>query len=199
MDLSQKFTPKTQAPLRGGEAGIWMSGYPQEVADAIAAGSGPSVPDSTTGIPQPGTIVPGQLVQLNANGNFDLAAQVNLSSAMPALYFVVFSGDKDFSGSFVGKINCCHGGMRYVTTAFDAGTYTPGAPLVPSATVPGNLAPKGVGQRPHPGRGLRGHERRRRDRRDARRGHGPGRSGFVTNTSISKGTNSTAPSTRTGD
>jgi hypothetical protein len=142
MDLSQKFTPKTQAPLRGGEAGIWMSGYPQEVADAIAAGSGPSVPDSTTGIPQPGTIVPGQLVQLNANGNFDLAAQVNLSSAMPALYFVVFSGDKDFSGSFVGKINCCHGGMRYVTTAFDAGTYTPGAPLVPSATVPGNLAPK---------------------------------------------------------
>lgn len=143
MDLKQKFTPKTQAPLRGGEAGLWLSRYAQEVVDALAAGSGASVPDSD-GTPVAGTIVPGQIVELNSSGNFALATQCDLSAATPKLYFVVFSGDKDLSGAFVGKLNACHGGMRYVTEKYDAGSYAPGDALVVSSGTAGNLQKKGA-------------------------------------------------------
>ena len=143
MDLTQLFTLKTQSPLRGGEGGIWLSQYAQEIIDAQASGSGAGQPDAS-GTPQPGTIVPGQLVQLNASGNLELATQADLSAVTPKLYFLVHTGDKDFSGSFVGKLNAVHGGVRYVTTAFDAGTYNPGDALVVSSITPGNLMKKGA-------------------------------------------------------
>lgn len=143
MNLTQVFTLKTQSPLRGGEAGIWLSQYAQEVIDAQATGSGPGQPDST-GTPTPGNILPGQIVQLNSQGNLALATPTDLASAFPSMYFLVHSGDVDFSGSFVGKLNVVHGGVRFITLSFDTGSYTPGAPLVISSGTAGNLALKGA-------------------------------------------------------
>lgn len=141
MDLNQLYNLKTQAPLRGGEAGIWLSRLAQEVVDAQASGSGPGQDDSA-GTPTAGTIVPGQIVELNASGNLALATQCDLSARTAKLYLLVHSGNKDFSGSFVGKLNCVHGGVRFVTDKFDAGSYSPGDALVISSGTAGNLMKK---------------------------------------------------------
>lgn len=142
MDLKSKFSLTTQSPRRGSESGLNLALLAQEVADARAAGSGAGVPDSD-GTPTAGTIVPGQIVELNSSGNFQLATQRDLSAATPKLYCVVITGTKDLSGSYVGKINAVHG-AQFVTDKVDSGSYSPGDALVVSGTTPGNLAKKGA-------------------------------------------------------
>lgn len=141
MKLTQKFTLTTNEPLPGGWGGIWFSLKPQEVADAEAAGVGPGVPDAN-GNPTPGTVVPGMLLQLNANGNLDKATQATLGTDFAKLYVVAFSGNDDRSGSFVGDVLCVHGGCRLETEMYDADTYVPARPLVPSSGTAGNFAMK---------------------------------------------------------
>lgn len=140
MKLTQKFDLKTMNPMPGALSGLWISVQPKEVADAYAAGSGPGVPGAS-GTPTAGTLVPGQIVYLSASGA-QLMSSGDLTAAMPKLPFVLFSGDDDFSGSFVGEVLAFHGGARLDTEKFDAGSYTVGAPLIASAGTPGNFAPK---------------------------------------------------------
>lgn len=145
MKLSQKFTLRSMRPLEGGLSGFWLSVQPTEVANAVNAGTGPGVPDDT-GTPQAGTIKPGSLVGI-ASTTADPFTSPDLSVAgtIADIPYVVFSGDDDFSGSFVGEALVVHGPGRFDTEAFDAGVYPPGAWLIGSAVVPGNFALKVVG------------------------------------------------------
>ena len=117
-------------PLTGGVAGIWLVMKPKEVADAEQAGSGPGVPDPTTGTPVPGTVVPGYGVELDSNGLAVLGSSPNVSSAFAKMFFVVFAGDNDYGGAFVGKIVGIHGGVRFDTEKYTAGSYVIGTPLI---------------------------------------------------------------------
>lgn len=138
MKLTEKFNLRSMNPMPGALSGLWISLQPKEVADAYAAGTGPGVAD-TQGTPTPGTLVPGQIVVLDANGQCVLMTSQDLTANMPKLPFVLFSGDNDFSGSFVGEVLAFHGGSRLDTEKFDAGSYTPGLPLIANA---GNFALK---------------------------------------------------------
>lgn len=141
MKLTQKFNLTALEPMAGARGGIWFSLKPQEVADAEAAGVGPSVPDAS-GTPVPGTIVPGELIQLNASGNVEPGTPATLGVDFAKVYLVVFSGDDDRSGSFVGDVLCIHGGARVETERYDAGAYVIGRPLVASGVTAGNFAQK---------------------------------------------------------
>ena len=139
MKLSQKFNLSGRDPINGAKAGIYESFTPVEVLNAYATGTGPGVPDDN-GTIVVGTIEPGHIVAMAATGAVELASSPTLSSAMPIMAFVVFSGDDDFSGATAGAINCVHGGCRFDTEKFNAASsYTAGAPLV---AVSGILQPK---------------------------------------------------------
>lgn len=77
------------------------------------------------GTPQPGTIPPGAIVTMNTTGKAVLAT---VSSA-PQLVFVTVDGNTDFSGAFVQKLTCLHGGVTIKTDQFVAGAYLPGNPV----------------------------------------------------------------------
>jgi hypothetical protein len=135
MKLSQKFTLRTMGPQPGGTAAIWISIKPKEVFDAEAVGSGPGVPDDN-GTPTPGTIVPGTIVEVDENGLAIAHSSWTFTAGaggMPKLPFVAWTGNDDFSGSFVGDVICFNGGCRFDTEQFDAATYTPGQALVANA------------------------------------------------------------------
>lgn len=130
MKLNEKFTLRTEMPLTGGVAGIWLVMKPKEVADAEQAGTGPGVPDPVTGTFAPGTIVAGYGVELDANGLAILGSSPNISSAFAKMFFVVFAGDNDYGGAFAGKIVGIHGGVRFDTEKYTAGSYVIGTPLI---------------------------------------------------------------------
>lgn len=140
MKLSQKFNLSGRDPINGAKAGIYESFTPVEIFNAYASGTGPGVPDDN-GTIVAGTIEPGHIVAVSsASGTVDLASSPTLSSAMPIMPFVVFSGDDDFSGATAGAVNCVHGGCRFDTEKYNtASSYTPGAPLV---AVSGVVQPK---------------------------------------------------------
>lgn len=141
MKLSQKFSPRSMNPMPGALSGLWMSVQASEVATAVASGTGAGVADDN-GTPTAGTVTPGQVVVVNAQGTLDLATSPTLNSAVPILPFIVFSGDDDFSGSLVGDLLIFHGGARFDTEKYDGITYNPGDWLIASAGTPGNFAPK---------------------------------------------------------
>lgn len=132
MKLTEKFNLTSMAPQRGAESGLWMSLTPKEVADALASGTGPSIPDDN-GTPTVGTIVPGSLVEMDSNGQAVAASSPDLDSAMPKMIFVVFAGNNDFSGSYVGDVLCFHGGARLETEQYVADSYLPGDALIASS------------------------------------------------------------------
>lgn len=74
------------------------------------------------GTPQPGTIPPGAIVVMNSSGK----AVLGTAAADPQLVFVTVDGNMDFSGSFVQKLTCLHGGVTIKTDQFLAGAYQPG-------------------------------------------------------------------------
>ncbi len=133
MKLSQKYTPRAANPQPGALGGIWMSVQPSEVAAAIDAGTGAGVPDDN-GTPTAGTIVPGQLVVVNAAGTLDLMTSADMAGGtLPQVPFVVHSGDDDFSGSLVGECLIYHGGARLDTEQFVGITFSPKDLLTASA------------------------------------------------------------------
>lgn len=138
MKLNTKFNLCTNETQQGADCAIWLNGRPQEVADALAVGSGPGVP-GLNGTPVQGTFDPGHIVQGNAAGCFELATPCDLSAAMPKLYWCVFVGNNDFS--FTGDIFVFLGGC-FETEKYDETAYVPFTPLVVSPTTPGNLSPK---------------------------------------------------------
>lgn len=127
--ITEKFTLRTESPLPGGLAGIWMTLDTQEAVDARAAGTGPSVPDEF-GTPAAGTILRGHGVTYNSSGNVVKATSVDVAAALPQLLMVVFAGNNDYSGRFSnGKVVCVHGGVRFDTEKFGAGPFSPNDPL----------------------------------------------------------------------
>ena len=129
MLLSQKFTLSGRDPVNGAKSGIYESFQPVEIAAAYVAGTGPGVA-TDAGTIALGTISPGHIVAMNANGDVDLASSVVLGAANPTLMFVVFSGDDDFSGATAGAVNCVHGGCRFDTEKYNtAQSFTPGMAL----------------------------------------------------------------------
>lgn len=141
MKFTDKFTLTADAPMAGAMGGLWMKAKFQEVADAEAAGTGPSVPDEN-GTPTPGTVKAGTMCHFNSNGNLDKATQTDLTAAFAKLYGVVFAGDTDYSGAYVGVVSVICGGCRYETSVYDSAVYVKGTPLVPSSVTAGNLMPK---------------------------------------------------------
>jgi|GEM_PF-4215282 len=140
--INEKFTLRTEMPLTGATAGIWMTLDTQEAVDARSTGTGPSVPD-VNGTPAAGTILRGQGVTFNGAGNVVLATSPNVSAALPQLLFVVMAGNNDYSGRFSnGKIVVIHGGCRFDTEKFGAGPFTPNTPLRLAAGV-WNLSAQG--------------------------------------------------------
>jgi len=138
MKLNSKFDLKTNTPQQGAQCGLWLNITPQDVADALEAGTGPGVPGDN-GTPEQGTWEGGHIVEMNDEGNWVLATPCDLSADMPKLYLCVFAGNNDFS--FEGSVFGFLGG-RFETTKYDAGSYTPGRPLVVSGATDGNLAQK---------------------------------------------------------
>lgn len=138
MLLSEKSRPTANRPQEGALGGLWMNLVPAEIASALGANTGPGTP-SDSGSPTLGTLKAGMIVCLDTNGNAVLMTSQDITANMPKLPFVVFSGDDNFHGAYVGNMPCYHGGARLDTDQFDAGTYTPGAPLIANA---GKFAPK---------------------------------------------------------
>jgi hypothetical protein len=132
MKLSQKFSLTGMEPMAGARGALWMSVQAKEVADAIVAGTGPSIPD-TNGTPEAGTIVPGTIVKINATGTLEAMTSGDMAGAvLPSLPWVVFSGDDDYSGRLVGDLLIANG-ARFDSEMYVAGTYTPGDLLTASA------------------------------------------------------------------
>lgn len=128
-------------PIPGARASLYESFDPAEMVAAIAAGTGPGVPNRV-GTLVPGVIEAGHWVMMDTNGNFVLATSPDLSSALSIMCWFVATGDND-TGVAARKMNCVHGGFRAVTTKFDtAQSYTKGVPLIVSA---GILTPKILG------------------------------------------------------
>jgi hypothetical protein len=139
MLLSQKFTLSGRDPINGAKSGIYESFQPAEIAAAYVAGTGPGVA-TDVGTIALGTISPGHIVAMNANGDVELATSLVLGTVNPTLMFVVFSGDDDFSGATAGAVNCVHGGCRFDTEKYNTSqNFAPGVALI---AVSGILNPK---------------------------------------------------------
>jgi hypothetical protein len=79
-------------------------------------------PLGLNGTPQAGTIPPGAIVVMNSSGK----AVLGSTGATKQLVFVTVDGNTDFSGAFVQKLTCLHGGVTIKTDQFLAGAYLPG-------------------------------------------------------------------------
>lgn len=79
-------------------------------------------PLGVNGTPQAGTIPPGAIVVMNTSGK----AVLGSTGAVPQLVFVTVDGNTDFSGAFVQKLTCLHGGVTIKTDQFVAGAFLPG-------------------------------------------------------------------------
>lgn len=134
MKLNSNYDLISQTPNAGGIASLWISDVlAQEAATAIDAGTGVTTPDAQ-GTPQPGTIVPGMIVTLNANGYWDLATSPNLSApALPIPMGFVHGGDDDFDGAYLGKLVVLAGLAELLTDQFNGVSFPAGTPLVANA------------------------------------------------------------------
>jgi len=81
------------------------------------------------GTPVAGTIAPGAIVTMNDKGEAVLGTSPDVTMADPVLAFVTIDGNMDYSGSFVQKITCLHGGVIIKTDQYNAGAYKPGLPV----------------------------------------------------------------------
>lgn len=134
MRLNSNYDLISAQPNPGGFAALWISDVlAQEAATAIDAGTGVTTPDSQ-GTPQPGTVLPGMAVTLNANGYWEPATSPNLSApALPIAMGFVHGGDDDYDGAYLGKLVVLAGLAEFVTSEVNGVTFPPGTPLVANA------------------------------------------------------------------
>jgi len=92
-----------------------------EVADAPAPGAG--------GTPVAGSIQPGSIVAVNADGKAVAADNDNALTNAPALLYVTVDGNADYDGAFFHKLTCVQGGCEILTEQFVSGTYAVGDKL----------------------------------------------------------------------
>jgi hypothetical protein len=95
---------------------------------AVEGFAGPYASLPASGTPAAGDIPAGSIVVMNSNGNAILADGDVATGQAPAMLFVTVDGDQDYSGAFVGKVTCIHGGAEFQldTANFVAAAYTPG-------------------------------------------------------------------------
>jgi hypothetical protein len=91
----------------------------------VAGAPGPAI----SGTPVAGTIHPGDIVMMDANGQAVLGDNAAWTTATPILYMVAVDGDMDYDGAFLHRLTCLTGGLEMNTERFVAGVYTPGQPL----------------------------------------------------------------------
>jgi uncharacterized protein YaiE (UPF0345 family) len=96
------------------------------LAQVLPVNSPPSPSVGTNGTPTAGVIPPGAMVVLNTSGKAVLATTLDLTMVDPQCVFVTIDGNTDFSGAFVQKLTCLHGGVTIKTDQYDAGAYLPG-------------------------------------------------------------------------
>lgn len=121
--LNSKFDIVTNDPHPNARAGLML------VLDVAGAAGSPYGAGSVGGTPIPGTIGPGTIVVMDANGEAVPADNDNALTDAPSLLFIVVDGNIDYDGSFTNKLTCIHGGLEVVTEAFAADTYAPGDKL----------------------------------------------------------------------
>lgn len=93
------------------------------LAQVLPVDSPPSL--GVNGTPQAGVIPPGAIVVMNSAGK----AVLGSTGADPQLAFVTVDGNMDYSGAFVQKLTCLHGGVTIKTDQFVAGAFLPGLPV----------------------------------------------------------------------
>lgn len=103
------------------------------IAQNLPVAVPPSPSLGTNGTPVAGVIPPGAMVRMDATGKAVLATTIDITMVEPQLVFVTVDGNTDFSGAFVQKLTCLHGGVTILTDQFDAGAYQPGLPVTVNA------------------------------------------------------------------
>lgn len=101
-------------------------------------------PVTVAGTPTPGTIGPGTIVMMDANGDAILGDRAAWGLATPFMFAVAVDGDMDYDGAFLHRLTCLEGGLQMKTEQYDtgAGPYVPGAPLtVGTVGTAGQLEP----------------------------------------------------------
>lgn len=131
--LSSQYDLISATPHPGGHASLWISDVlAQEVATAIDAGVGPTMPDAA-GTPTPGTLHPGMVMTLNSGGYWEPATSPNLSTDLPIVMGFAHEGNEDWGGAFVGKPVILVGLAEMLTEFFNGVTFPPGTALVANA------------------------------------------------------------------
>lgn len=131
MDFTNTYQLMTETPKPGAMACLGLSNYyAKEVSDALAAGTvgGPGQPDAQW-IIQPGTIRPGQGIQMTSGGTWELGTSPLVNAALPKPLFFVHEGDKDFSGRYLGRLTALRGLARFKTSAYSGSSFAPGDAL----------------------------------------------------------------------
>lgn len=128
MQLSSKYDLISASPIVGGHACLAISDVlAQEAYTAFEAGSGVGTPDAN-GTTTPGTLQPGQVVTMNANGYWELATSPTLGTpSLPILMGVMHDGDEDFDGAATGKPVVLVGQCEILTEYYTGSSFPPGS------------------------------------------------------------------------
>lgn len=133
MDLRETYTLRSETPKEGAYACLGLSDVlAQEVSLAYGAGTGPGTPDQY-GTLQEGTIPPGSVVMLAADGTWVPGTSALVNAALPIPLFFVHEGTIDLGGRFIGKLVALRGIANFLTTRFNGTSFVPGTALVANA------------------------------------------------------------------
>lgn len=146
MLFTDRYAPNTEAPHDAFYACICLSDVlAQEIATGLNAGTGPGTPDPVTGFPTVGTLSPGSVVELAADGTWVVGTSPAVSgggAALPKALYFVHQGTVEEMGSVVGKPVVARGLARFKTPHYAGASFPPGQPLFANA---GNFELKVLG------------------------------------------------------
>lgn len=129
MQFDSKYRFKSEYP----KDGIWnclgLSEQPAaENVAALEAGSGPGM-RAASGFITPGTLKPGSIVELDANGNWVPGNSPTVNNTLPKGLFFLHQGNVEEQGAVIGRLVAARGSARYETECVTGETFTPGDPL----------------------------------------------------------------------
>lgn len=145
MQFTSKYYPLTETPKDGAYACLGLSEQlAQEFANAFEAGTGPGTPDAN-GFITPGTLAPGSVCMLAADGTWVAGTSPEVSgggAALPKALFFVHQGVVEEMGAYSGRPVALRGLARFLTDKVNGTSFTVGAPLI---AVSGNFQIKVLG------------------------------------------------------